>query len=181
MKPPIGFIRARYLVAALLLAGADIHVFAQTGYRGKVESLPIAVAPQPIAFSHNTHTASGVKCLDCHTGAASKERAGLPNVDQCLLCHDSIKRESPEIQKLAAVSKRGEKLDWVRVYEVPDFVFFSHANHIKAGEQCTTCHGDVQQRDVLAKEVSTSMIECMNCHLAREASRKCHLCHDLGQ
>jgi hypothetical protein len=173
--------RSRSLGAAFLLAEAVLHLSAQTGYRGKVESLPIAVAPQPIAFSHKTHAASGMKCLDCHAGAASKERAGLPDAAQCLLCHNTIKQESAEIRKLAAFSRRGEKLNWVRVYQVPDFVFFSHANHLAAGEQCITCHGDIQQRNVLAKEVSTSMIECMNCHLAREVSRKCHLCHDLGQ
>lgn len=167
--------------AALLLAQPVVDLSAQTAYKGKIENLPVEVAPQPIAFSHKTHIASGMKCLDCHTGAAAKERAGLPGADQCLLCHSAIKADSPEIQKLAAVNERGGKLDWVRVYQVPDFVFFSHANHLKAGERCTACHGDVEQRDVLAKEVSTSMIECMNCHVKREVSRECHLCHDLGQ
>ncbi len=180
MKSRILLIRF-FALAALVLAPAAVDLGAQTAYKGKIENLPAEVAPQPIAFSHKAHIVTGMKCLDCHTGAASKERAGLPDADQCLLCHTSIKADSPEIQKLAAAAKQGGKVNWVRVYQVPDFVFFSHANHLKAGEQCTTCHGEVEQRDVLAKEVSTSMIECMNCHLERDVSRQCHLCHDLGQ
>ena len=165
----------------LLLAAPLGRLYPQTGYKGRVENLPLPVAPQPIGFSHKTHTTAGIKCLDCHTGAAGKERAGLPRAEQCLLCHHTVKKDSPEIQRLIRLSEQDERLNWVRVYQVPDFVFFSHASHTKAGEQCITCHGPVEQRDVLAKEVSTSMIHCMNCHLERDVSRQCHLCHDLGQ
>jgi hypothetical protein len=90
------------------------------------------------------------------------------------------KAESPEIRQLAEVHKRGERVQWVRVYSVPDYVFFSHASHLKAGEQCITCHGPVEERDVLAKEVSTSMVACMNCHAKRKASNDCVLCHQLS-
>jgi len=153
----------------------------QTGYQGQVENLPIQVPPQPILFSHKVHVGAGTKCLDCHTTADKKARAGLPKADQCMLCHAAIATDRPTIQDLAKLAERGEDLKWVRVYRVPDFVFFNHANHLKAGEQCSNCHGAVGERDVLAKEVSTSMIQCMNCHLERNTSRECHLCHDLGQ
>ena len=74
-----------------------------------------------------------------------------------------------------------ERVKWVRVYRVPDIVFFSHRNHLKAGEKCVTCHGPVASRHVLAKEVSTSMTSCMNCHRSRRVPNECYLCHDLGQ
>ncbi len=150
-------------------------------YVGKQEKLPIEVAPQPIPFNHKKHTAAGISCLDCHSGAAEKERAGLPNAEQCMLCHAAIAAEHADVKRLAAIHEQGEKLAWVRVYQVPDFVFFSHASHVKAGETCVTCHGPVEQREVLAKEVSTSMTQCMNCHAAKQMSTDCHLCHDLGQ
>ena len=98
-----------------------------------------------------------------------------------MLCHRGIGTEYPGVKRLAEVHSQGEKLSWVRVYQVPDFVFFSHGNHVKAGEKCASCHGPVQEREVLAKEVSTSMIYCMNCHGARRVSTECQLCHDLGQ
>jgi len=149
-------------------------------YKGKEEKLPMAVAPQPINYSHKKHIALGMQCLDCHKGASEKDQAGLPGTEQCMVCHGTIKPDSAEVKKLAQMQRRGEKLKWGRVYKVPDFVFFSHASHLKAGEQCVTCHGRVQERDVLAKEVSTSMVACMNCHAQRKVSNECVLCHQLS-
>jgi hypothetical protein len=152
-----------------------------TVYKGKEENLPKEVAPQPVPFSHEKHVSQGIKCLDCHAGANKKERAGLPDASQCMLCHQAIKSDSPAIVKLKAAQESGEKIQWVRVYEVPDFVFFSHASHVNGGVACETCHGPVAQRSVLAKEVSTSMTTCMNCHAARKVDNHCHFCHSLGQ
>jgi hypothetical protein len=149
-------------------------------YKPKEEKLPLAVAPQPLPFSHKQHAEARITCLDCHSGAAKKERAGLPQTDQCMLCHSTIAVASPAVRRLAKLHEQGEKIDWVRVYQVPDFVFFSHASHWKAGVDCATCHGPVAQRDVLAQEVSTGMVRCMNCHADREASNECVLCHQLG-
>lgn len=151
-----------------------------THFKVKEEKLPAPVVPQPIAFSHKKHAALGMGCLNCHVDAAEKNEAGLPDADQCMACHATIRTGSREVQKLAEVQKDGAKVKWVRVYRVPDFVFFSHANHLKAGLPCATCHGPVGQRDVLAKEVSTDMVSCMNCHAAKGASNECSLCHQLG-
>ena len=170
------------LWAALLydLTGGVSLAQKPVAYKGKKEKLPLAVAPQPIAFSHKKHAASGLSCVQCHASATEKDQAGLPNAEQCLVCHDTMMSDSPEVKKLAEAHRRGEKVKWVRVYQVPDFVFFSHASHLKAGQQCATCHGLVDQRDVLAKEISTGMTSCMNCHAARKASNDCSLCHQLG-
>lgn len=165
----------------LLLCETRTLSFAQTPtrYKGREEKLPIAVAPQPIPFSHQKHTS--VSCLYCHVYAAKQERAGFPNSVKCIPCHITEKKESPLIQKLLKIHKKGEKIKWVRVYQVPDFVFFSHASHVKANIECKTCHGPVHKRDVLAKEVSTGMVSCMNCHDKMKVSNSCYLCHDLGQ
>jgi hypothetical protein len=150
-------------------------------YKGKEEKLPQEVAPQPLPFSHKTHVASGIQCLDCHSGANKRERAGLPDAGQCMLCHQSIKTDTPAIVKLKALQEAGDKIEWVRVYKVPDFVFFSHSSHVNGGVECATCHGAVERRPVLAKEISTSMTTCMNCHAARGVDNHCHFCHSLGQ
>lgn len=161
--------------AAVLLGQAPPGV-----YRPKEEKLPAAVAPQPIAFSHRVHAAAAAECKDCHTTAQTKDQAGLPEPSRCMLCHQLIAKEKPEIRKLAGLAASGERVRWVRAYQVPDFVFFSHKNHSAAGEKCETCHGPVAERDVLAKEISTSMTACMNCHAARGVSNDCHFCHALG-
>jgi quinoprotein glucose dehydrogenase len=132
-------------------------------YKGRQESLPAAVAPQPIAFSHHMHR--DLKCADCHAGAVAQAHAGLPTIAKCAACHRQMTKP----------------VEWVRVYKVPDFVNFSHARHAKAGVDCAFCHGPVATRDVLAKEASTSMETCMNCHRARSAPVACDTCHELGQ
>ncbi len=134
-------------------------------YKGEDEKLPAAVAPQPVPFSHRVHVGAGLKCTGCHAGAMTQIRAGLPESAKCTPCHQALSRP----------------VDWVRVYKVPDFVFFSHQRHAAAGTSCADCHGAVQTRDVLAKEVSTSMVSCMNCHRAKNAAVTCTTCHELGQ
>jgi hypothetical protein len=160
------------------LVGPGRPVQTRPVYKGKQEKLPSAVAPQPVAFSHRKH--AFMSCVDCHEGAASKEEAGFPDAEKCMLCHATIKADSSEVRKLAGFIQRREKIKWVRVYQVPDFVFFSHASHSKGGINCTACHGPVRQRDILEKEVSTSMVACMNCHAAKKVSTACYFCHQLG-
>ena len=82
--------------------------------------------------------------------------------------------------KLAAAAEKGERIAWVPVYRVPDYVFFGHAAHVKAGHACAECHGPVETRDVLQKEVSTSMNACLDCHRRRGARQDCVACHQLG-
>lgn len=147
-------------------------------YKAKDEKLPREVAPQPIPFSHKAHAAAA--CGDCHLTYSRGDRAGLPQAGRCMLCHRGVKPGSPDIQKLSALAKSGETIRWVRVYRVPEFVFFSHVRHTKAGLECHVCHGPVAERDVLAQEVSTSMTACMNCHAARKISNECGFCHTLG-
>jgi len=175
----------RALVKGFAL-GFIMHYFAWFGrsgqtptvYKGKEEKLPIKVAPQPVAFSHKEH--AFIACVDCHKGATKREVAEYPDTEECMLCHATIKADNPEIKKLAAFQSRGEKIKWVPIYEVPDFVFFSHDSHAKAGVICATCHGSVEKQAVLEKEVSTNMIACINCHAVRKAPTSCYICHQLG-
>jgi hypothetical protein len=97
-----------------------------------------------------------------------------------MTCHQTAKKDSPEIAKLRTAAEKGEHIAWVPVYRVPDFVFFSHAPHNKAGVDCAECHGPVKTRDVLQKEVSTSMNTCRDCHRTRNGPMGCSSCHQLG-
>lgn len=149
-------------------------------YEPPSENLPRIVAPQPVPFDHKLHMEQSMTCLDCHGGAPKQERAGLPDRDRCMLCHQAVATEHPVVRKLAAMPAGG-RIPWERVYRVPDFVFFSHAEHASAGRGCVSCHGPVETRRVLDQELSTNMVACMNCHAQLQASNECHLCHDLGQ
>jgi hypothetical protein len=170
----------RFLAVAALLAFPGVAQ-QRTPYASPPEELPMEVADQPIAFNHKLHVEQGLDCVDCHKGAEKKHVAGLPQMKDCLVCHQTIATGNPDIQKMTMLSRSKIRLDWVRVYQTPDFVFFSHKDHVKAGETCETCHGPVATREVLAKEVSTNMAACMNCHAQRGATMECFFCHDLGQ
>jgi len=153
----------------------------RAGYKGREEKLPLAVAPQPVAFSHKVHVSAGAACGNCHKGAATQARAGIPGATDCMMCHRAVKRDSPAIIALKSYADSRVAVPWVRAYRLPDFVFFSHERHAKKNVACAECHGPVGSRDVLMKEVSTSMDACMSCHLQRKASTECNVCHELGQ
>ena len=135
---------------------------------------------QPIPFSHRQHAAVAA-CNLCHATAATAERAGIPSVSQCMLCHEGVKKDAHSIRRLATYHKEGKPVPWVRVYRLPDFVFFSHARHLGAKIECAACHGPVEQREVLSQEVPATMKTCLDCHRSRDVSIACNLCHELGQ
>ena len=140
---------------------------------------PPAGPTQPIPYSHRQHLALGLECKNCHEMPEPGDDMGLPATAKCMVCHTSIKKESPSIQKLAQFDKGGQPVPWVRVYHLPDFVDFSHKVHLTRGKAtCETCHGPVRERDVIRKETDTSMAGCMECHRANNASVACNYCHD---
>jgi hypothetical protein len=140
---------------------------------------PKPAPEQPIPFNHKTHTAQGIKCLDCQTIKAPGDQAGFPAEATCMGCHTSIKADSPGIQKLAAFVAEKKRVPWVRVYRLPKTVYFSHEIHHKqAGVACADCHGPVAEREAVGLEKSIHMAACMSCHEQRKASNSCDLCHD---
>ncbi len=164
--------------AALFLLGLA-YGFAQKPVPPAVdEVLPKDAPSQPVPFSHKLHTAQGMKCLDCHPIREPGFQAGFPRESACMGCHVSVKKESPHIQKLATAAKSRSPIAWARVYSVPEYVWFSHTTHHKeAGLECQTCHGPVQDRNVLAKEKPTNMFSCMKCHAQKAAPNGCDSCH----
>jgi hypothetical protein len=133
---------------------------------------------QPVPYSHKTHIAAGLQCKQCHKNPDPGEMMGFPSSSFCMGCHQSVKKESPHIQKIAASAKENKPLPWVRVYKIPSYVFFSHRAHAETGAACQTCHGPVAERDVITREVDISMGACMDCHRKNKASNDCKYCHD---
>jgi Cytochrome c7 and related cytochrome c len=137
-------------------------------------------AEQPIPFPHAIHISKGLTCTDyCHESATKGPIAGLTSVKTCMICHDAIANDRPVIQKLADYHKRGVDLSWQRVYgyTAEAHVKFNHAPHIRAGVECSTCHGDVAQQTVAQRVVDMNMGFCVNCHRTRQVSNDCLTCH----
>ena len=136
-------------------------------------------APQPLPFSHKLHTQFLQACQDCHQIASDGWAMQYPPEEKCMTCHATIKTDSPAIKKLAAYAAQKKPVPWVQIYQVPDYVYFSHRTHVtKAKIDCAACHGPVRERDVLTKEKSTSMATCINCHKEKGARVGCRTCHD---
>jgi hypothetical protein len=132
---------------------------------------------QPLQFPHNIHVGLQIQCLYCHPGAQRQASAGLPTQQKCWACHGQLKKYfqpavpveqwPPELQKLAAFVKNNEPINWVPVYQVPDFVHFNHRPHIAASLNCETCHGDMSKKTVATLEQTVNMGWCINCHQAK--------------
>lgn len=153
--------RLMVLVAiALIMGGAQ--AFKLTHNRGYQ---PL----QPIAYSHALHAGLGegqlgMECLYCHGSAEKGKHAGVPSVDTCMGCHSLVRTDRPEIQKLTEYYESGESVPWVRIHSLPDHAYFNHSQHVAAGVDCQTCHGPIQEMEVVYQAVDLSMGWCMSCH-----------------
>jgi hypothetical protein len=132
---------------------------------------------QPIQFPHSTHVNLQIPCLYCHPGAWRQASAGLPTEQKCWACHGQLKKYfqppvpvsqwPPELQKLSQYVQENKPINWVPVYQVPDFVHFNHRPHIAAALNCETCHGDMSKKTVATLEQTVNMGWCINCHKAK--------------
>ena len=133
---------------------------------------------QPIAFSHKKHAGeNAIPCLFCHRSAPKSRVAGIPAVADCRSCHQFIARDAAEIKKLEGYWEKEQPIPWVRVYGVPDHVYFPHMMHIRAGLVCSGCHGDVAAMERITRSVKLNMGWCLDCHRKHKASIDCWTCH----
>jgi cytochrome c2 len=121
---------------------------------------------QPIAFSHKIHAGDNqINCNYCHTTVYKSKSASIPSVNICMNCHSQIKKESPEIQKIYRAVERNEPIEWVRIHNLPDLAYFNHSQHTQVGGiECQTCHGPIQEMDVVYQYSPLTMGWCINCH-----------------
>ena len=141
---------------------------------------PAHALDQPLPFSHRRHMQTGFQCDTCHQPLGTSGKMQVPGAAECMNCHDTIKRDSPAIQKLIAMRADDRLLAWKPIYTLPDFVYFSHQKHLNAHVECATCHGPVKDRDQLWQEREVSMVACVNCHKLRNAPVNCDACHNIG-
>ncbi len=121
---------------------------------------------QPIAFSHKLHAGEHqINCAYCHTSVYKSKSANIPSANICMNCHSQIKTESPEIKKIYRAIERKQPIQWVRIHNLPDLAYFNHAQHTQVGNiQCQTCHGPIQNMEVVYQYSSLTMGWCINCH-----------------
>jgi cytochrome c553 len=131
---------------------------------------------QPIKFSHAVHAGQNkTDCNYCHYTAKTSKTAGIPAGSVCLNCHflvrNGTRSGATEISKVIAALDEKRAVPWVRIYKLPDFVFFSHEQHVSAGQiNCEACHGDVKKMNRLYQYSDLSMGWCIDCHKTRKVN-----------
>ena len=136
------------------------------------ERIPI----QPLVFNHKAHAGdNGIHCLFCHRYAAKSPVAGLPPVSFCMTtCHPLF---NFKIEELEEYGRNRTPIPWIRVYSLPDHVYFPHMMHVRAGIDCANCHGDVAAMNLIERTVDLKMGWCLNCHRQHKATIDCWTCH----
>ena len=120
---------------------------------------------QPVPFSHKHHVAGlGIDCRYCHTSVEVSSFAGIPPTKTCMNCHAQIWSDAPMLEPVRESFRSGNSLEWVRVHDLPDFVFFNHSIHVAKGIGCSTCHGQVDKMPLTWRVASLQMEWCLDCH-----------------
>jgi hypothetical protein len=120
---------------------------------------------QPIQFSHLHHvTDDGIDCRYCHTSVETSPFAGIPPTKTCMNCHSQLFTTAPILEPVRASFREDRPLHWVRVHDLPDFVYFNHSVHVKKGIGCESCHGRVDEMPLMEQQNSLQMEWCLNCH-----------------
>lgn len=168
------------LIAAIIICGLAYGLYAvwNAGYA-------VGYKPdQPIPFSHKIHAGERkIPCLYCHTGADKQKHALVPSVSTCINCHhpEGAAKDSEWTAKIREHYIHNKPIEWIKVHDNDDFVYFSHKRHVSKGVECSTCHGPIETMDTVEQVVEHNMGFCMDCHrdneLGIQAPVECSTCH----
>jgi hypothetical protein len=125
---------------------------------------------QPVQFSHKHHVGDdGIDCRYCHTTVEQSAFAGIPPTKTCINCHSQLFADSPYLEPVRESWRSGKPIRWVRVHDLPEFVYFDHSIHVNKGVGCSSCHGRVDLMPLVWPVASLQMEWCLECH--REPER----------
>jgi len=120
---------------------------------------------QPVPFSHKHHVEGlGLQCQYCHTSVEKSSYAGIPPTKTCMNCHSQIWTNAELLKPVRESWATGQSIQWIRVHDLPDFVYFNHEIHVNKGIGCSSCHGRVDQMPLMYEENTLQMEWCLNCH-----------------
>lgn len=152
------------IVVVLVVVGTGLTILLNTNRLHYTTDVQVA-RKQPVPFSHKHHvTGVGLDCRYCHTSVEESSFANIPPVETCMTCHSQIWTESPLLEPIRESYRTGNPIEWVRIHDLPDFVYFNHSIHVHKGIGCQTCHGQVDQMPLMWKVNTLNMEWCLECH-----------------
>ncbi len=155
----------RAVTAGLVLVAIGAVVF----YFGRhPRVMDVGYRPvQPVPFDHSVHAGQlEIACVYCHTSVETSAHSTVPPTQTCMNCHTSVKRDSPKLKVVRESYENNRVIEWVRIHRLPDYAYFNHSRHIKAGIDCASCHGEVETQAVVAQKQPLTMGWCLDCHRA---------------
>jgi hypothetical protein len=150
-------------ILALLLIAAVIGFF---WYYGSPKFTDAGYRPvQPVAYSHKLHAGDlGLDCRYCHYNVEVSNKSNVPPTSVCMNCHKMIGVENQKLLPVRESWGTGIPIQWIRVHKLPDYAYFNHGAHVRAGVGCASCHGNVSQMEVVQQMQPLSMSWCLDCH-----------------
>ena len=147
-----------FVIAFLVWAWAELNA-STYATRAKV---PVE---QPVPFSHEHHVGGlGIDCRYCHTTVEDSSFANIPPTKTCMNCHSQIWSTAPMLEPVRESFRTDKSIRWIRVHDLPDYVYFNHSIHVAKGVGCTTCHGQVNKMPLMWQESTLQMTWCLDCH-----------------
>jgi hypothetical protein len=126
----------------------------------------VGYAPvQPVPYSHKLHAGDlGIDCRYCHVNVEKSPVASVPPSQVCMNCHTVIKSKSPKLEPVRQSFATGLPVEWVRIHKIPDYAYFDHSRHVNRNVGCVSCHGRIDQMEVVRQSQPLSMSWCLDCH-----------------
>jgi len=156
----------RPLIGFVLLVGLPAFLVALVWLGGSPKTLAVGYQPiQPVPFSHALHAGEvGMDCRYCHTTVETASHAAVPPTQTCMNCHAKIRAESPKLLPVRESYASGLPVPWIKVHDLPDYVYFNHSAHVARGVSCVECHGRIDKMEVVYQSAPLSMGWCLDCH-----------------
>ncbi len=150
----------------LVFAGGPLYAIVVAYYGGSPKTTAIGYMPtQPVPYQHSVHVGQlGIDCRYCHYTVETAARAAIPPTDVCMNCHAKIRADSPKLTAVRQSYATGMPILWVRVHDLPDYVYFNHSAHVQRGIGCVSCHDRVDKMDTVYQARELSMGWCLDCH-----------------
>lgn len=165
---------ANYLLPLLIVAvlGGALYAPIIVGYGFSPKATNVGYQPkQPVPYSHAMHAGQlGIDCRFCHTTVENNTYAAIPNTQVCISCHNpadsgnGVRKNSEKLQPLFDSYKSGLPVEWIKIHDLPDYVYFNHSAHVNKGVGCASCHGRIDKMEEVYQDQPLSMSWCLDCH-----------------
>jgi hypothetical protein len=153
-------------VLGAVIVLAPVYLVAMVYYGGSPQTTDVGYRPiQPVEFSHAMHAGDlGIDCRYCHNTVDRAAFAAVPPTATCMNCHKQIAADGEKLLLVRQAAASGDAIPWIRVNDLPDYVYFDHSAHVTRGVSCVSCHGRIDKMERVYQAHTLSMGWCLDCH-----------------